>query len=398
MESKRIILVMIEPPDPFGNPAARWFYVLLKGLVERGYNVTALATYGKAEEAHTALSLFPSPQYDLRCFAHPVRKGIRAKIETFQRPYSYVFSSEIRHELEAELLRGFDVLHLEVLWSGWLGLRHVKRALINVLNLYETDIALVKSINQTDKWRRKAVLRAERNLLRSFPFINTLSDRLATRIKEITPHSEVSVVPLGIDLSLYRFSRNVPTNQAPVVSLIGGFGWQPTYSAGERLINQLWSEIKCRVPNARLQIVGRKARAAFGAYANLPDVSIHEDVPDTQPYFAATNVHLYAPSRGSGMKVKVMESFAYGTPVVTTSDGVEGIPAKDGVHAGICDDNAGLIQRTVRLLRDPSLQDKQRIAAKKLLEKHCSPQVTLDGIETVYDQIINPKRNNVHAA
>jgi hypothetical protein len=75
---------------------------------------------------------------------------------------------------------------------------------------------------------------------------------------------------------------------------------------------------------------------------------------------------------------------AFGVPVVTTSEGVEGLPAQDGVHAGICEDDAGLIDRTVALLLDADLQNRQRLAARQLLESHCGPETTLDGIEKLY--------------
>jgi glycosyltransferase involved in cell wall biosynthesis len=88
------------------------------------------------------------------------------------------------------------------------------------------------------------------------------------------------------------------------------------------------------------------------------------------------------------MKVKVMEAFALGTPVVTTAEGVEGIPAQDGVHAGICEDDPGLIERTVELLNNPSRQQAQCIKARQLLESYCSPRVTLEQIEQVYEAIV----------
>ncbi len=111
------------------------------------------------------------------------------------------------------------------------------------------------------------------------------------------------------------------------MSLIGAMNWYPGYSAGLRLLTRLWPEIKRRVPAARLQIVGWSARSAFRDSLGLPDVEIAENVPDTRPYFERTGVLLYAPSRGSGMKIKVLEAMGFGVPVVTTSEGVEGIPA-----------------------------------------------------------------------
>ena len=50
MAPLRIVLVMIEPPLPFGNAAARWYYVLLRGLVARGHRVTAFAACSKPGE------------------------------------------------------------------------------------------------------------------------------------------------------------------------------------------------------------------------------------------------------------------------------------------------------------------------------------------------------------
>ncbi len=103
-------------------------------------------------------------------------------------------------------------------------------------------------------------------------------------------------------------------------------------------------------------------------YVGRRDVVIEGNAPDLRPYFETSSVMLYAPSRGGGMRVRVQEAMAYGAPVVTTGDGVEGLPALDGVHAGICDDDAGLIERTVTLLLDPALQNQQRLAARCLLE------------------------------
>jgi len=36
---------MVEAPVPFGNAAARWYYVLLRELVARGHRVTAFAAF-----------------------------------------------------------------------------------------------------------------------------------------------------------------------------------------------------------------------------------------------------------------------------------------------------------------------------------------------------------------
>lgn len=101
----------------------------------------------------------------------------------------------------------------------------------------------------------------------------------------------------------------------------------------------LCPQIKCLVADAQLQIKGRAAQDVFARFTVIEGLGIYEHIPDTLADFANMDVMLYAPNSGSGMKVKLMEAFALGTPIVTTSDGVEGILAEDGIHAGMCEDD-----------------------------------------------------------
>jgi glycosyltransferase involved in cell wall biosynthesis len=384
MSPLRILLVLLEPPVPFGNAAARWYYVLLRELTARGHRVTCFAACSKPAEMEEARRLFPPPDYDLRLYPFPARRGLGAKLETLRRPYSYMFSAELRRDLDAELERGFDVLHLEQLWCGWLGLAHRERALVNVLYLFSIDLAAVPVHGIGSRMQRWLARRGERRLLRAYPRLAALSDRLRDEILRIASRANVSVCPLGIDHALYPYIPDEQRTAHPVVGVIGSMGWYPTHSAAVRLITRLWPEIKRRVPAAKAQLVGWGARGALAQFLEMPDVVIEEDVPDTRPYFERTGVMLYAPGGGSGMKVKVLEALGYGVPVVTTPEGVEGLPAQDGVHAGVCEDDAGLIERTVRLLRDPAAQNRQRAAGRALLEAHCGPKPTVDAIERAY--------------
>jgi len=380
----RVVVATVEAPVPFGNAAARWYYVLLRELAARGHRVACFSACSKPAEMDEARRLFPAPEYDLRLYPFPARGGLRAKLETLRRPYSYMFSAELRRDLEAELARGYDVLHLEQHWTGWLGLAHRDRALLTVLYLFSVDLAEHPRRGTGGHIRWWATVRAERRLLRAYPTIVTLSDRLRDEIRRLSPRANVSVCPLGIDASLYPYIPDERRTADPVVSVIGTMNWYPTHSAAVRLLTRLWPEIKKRIPAAKAQLVGWGARDALAPYLSLPDVTVEQNVPDTRPYFERTGVMLYAPSRGSGMKIKILESLAFGVPVVTTSEGVEGLPAIDGVHAGVCEDDAGLIDRTVALLTDPSAQNRQRAAGRALLESHCGPKPTVDAIERIY--------------
>jgi polysaccharide biosynthesis protein PslH len=388
MSPLRVVVAMIEAPLPFGNAAARWFYVLLRGLKERGHSVTAFAACSNPREIDKAKSLFPAPDYDLRLYPFPERKGLKAKWETFNQPYSYMFSDEFRRDLDAELAKGFDILHLEQLWAGWLGLNHVDKSLVNVHHLTWIDLGQQRSATLKDRWLERVMFATERRLIGGLRHFRSCSPRLVEPMREVNPSAQIDVVPVGIDATLYDYIPDDRRGTEPIVSVIGSMAWYPGYSAAVRLLTRLWPEIKRRVPSAKLQVVGWSARSALKDHLDTPDVEIHENVPEIQPYFDRTSVLVYAPSRGSGMKIKILESMAFGVPLVTTSEGVEGIPAIDGEHAGVCEDDAGLIDRAVALLEDPARQNRQRRAARELLERHCGPEPTLDGIEAIYSRMM----------
>lgn len=387
----RIILVLIEPPLPFGNAAARWFYVVLRELVERGHDVTAFATGYRQDELDQAAKLFSSPQYDLRLYPVPHRSGLKAKVETLRKPYSFMFSDEFKKDLKVELNRGFDVLHLEQLSAGWLGLGHVEKSLLHIHFLYSIDLEDA-NLGWKSRLAKYQMCTTERRLIRSYPTVTTLSDRLSEQIRKISPRSTVPIVPLGIDASNYQFKPDQSRTAQPIVTLIGSMNWYPSYSAAVRLLTRLWPKIKERIPEARLEIVGREAKKQLAAYVGLDDVQIEENVPDILPYFQRAGVMLYAPSKGSGTKVKIQEAFCQGVPVVTTSEGVEGMPAQDGVHAGICEDDEGLVERCVELLQSVSLQNRYREAARQLIESHCGICPSVDQLELAYKQVLSRPR------
>ena len=196
MAGKRILLVMQAPPLPFGTAAmGRWNYVLLRGLVKRGHHVVAFAACTSQAEVDQAKSLFSSGEYDLRCFLPDLRKKLVTKWRTITRPYSFHLGPDLRKDLNTEIAKGFDVLHLEVLWSGWATLPYAQRAVVTVPFLYQIDQADQPSSSYRERILRHRSYQAERYLLRHYRHIVGVSPRLAAHIRQIAPDSEVHAIP-----------------------------------------------------------------------------------------------------------------------------------------------------------------------------------------------------------
>jgi glycosyltransferase involved in cell wall biosynthesis len=318
-------------------------------------------------------------------FPHRTRAGWFQRLESLRRPSSYLFSTELRQNLERVLQDRVDVLHLEELSTGWLGLQHRTRAVLSILNLYGIDLQSLRSFPQ---WRYRMMAQAERRLIRQYPTITTLTARLAGQVRQITPDAHIATTPLGLALDQYPF-RPAPDTSTPTVGLIGNFSWAPTVSAATRLLDRLWPAIRRLVPGARLQLVGRQVRTSLGARDFGPGVSIHENAEDIAPYFRNLDVLLYAPLHATGMKIKVLEAMAFGVAVVTNEEGMEGIPAEDGIHVGLAEDDAGLVGRTVALLESHTRRTQQASRARALIETHCSSDVALDRTEALYRDMLD---------
>ena len=383
MRPLRIVLVMRQPPLPFGGAAARWHYVLLRGLVARGHRVTAFAACGLPGGDPTH-GLFSNPPYDLRVYPHPTRTGWLRKLEAARRPHAYVFSPALHRDLSRVLGGGFDLLHLEELWAGWLGLNVADRAVLTVHNLYAIDLAGQRSAAPlrylTTKW-------AERRLLRHYPNVVTLTPRLTDWVRRVNPLARVKTIPLGLALDHYAFTPP-EDHHPPTVGLIGTYSWAPTLSAAERLLDHLWPAIQRRVPQARLQLVGRRAKAMLAGRCLGLNVSVEEDVSDIIPYFRRLDVLLYAPTHASGMKVKVLEAMALGVPVVTNAEGAEGLPVEDGTQVGLAEDDEGLVERTVALLESQARRQRQAGRAREFVTAHCSGAAALDATEEYYRTVL----------
>ena len=93
-------------------------------------------------------------------------------------------------------------------------------------------------------------------------------------------------------------------------------------------------------------VIGNKPPDCLKQYAN-DRVIITGFVDDVKPYFACA-VCLAAPLiLGAGIKVKILEAFSSGLPVLTNEIGIEGIQAKDGEEYYFCktaDDYANIIK------------------------------------------------------
>jgi glycosyltransferase involved in cell wall biosynthesis len=73
---------------------------------------------------------------------------------------------------------------------------------------------------------------------------------------------------------------------------------------------------------------------------------------------------------GSGVRVKLLEAYAAGIPVVSTRVGAEGLGDRDGEFCMLSDDPAGFAERVLRVFADPAGAAEMAARARAEVEAH----------------------------
>src|SRR5262249_2182934 len=105
----------------------------------------------------------------------------------------------------------------------------------------------------------------------------------------------------------------------------------------------------------RVAIVGRNPAVALrNRAARDANLIVTGTVPDVRPYLWGAAVSIVPLRVGSGTRLKIFEAMAARIPVVSTTVGAEGLPARDGETILLADNADAFARACVTLLEDDS--------------------------------------------
>ncbi|MEO8100387.1 MAG: glycosyltransferase [Acidobacteriota bacterium] len=153
----------------------------------------------------------------------------------------------------------------------------------------------------------------------------------------------------GIDTAQYNFQ---PAGREPYTLLfLGSFRHAPNVEALQWFLKEVFPRIRAAESRARLVIVGSDPppRHSLRDAEAIEMIGFVEDVREPLARYAVFVCPILA---GSGVRVKLLEAFAAGIPVVSTRVGAEGLADKDGEICALADDPAEFADHVVRLLQN----------------------------------------------
>lgn len=230
--------------------------------------------------------------------------------------------------------------------------------------------------------RPRRVQRLERRALRAVDqmWVCSEADRAAMR-SLYGLDQKLRVVPNGVDVSAYgpddasgTVSEAIPVEPAePVVLFLGSFAYGPNRVAAKQLIETIYPRLRQQYPAAKLLLVGHEPTdLMLQAAKRDSQITVTGSVPSVLPYLQQAHVMVVPLHHGSGTRLKLLEAFAAGVPVVTTAKGAEGLDVVDGTHVILREDEADLATGAVEVLASPELAQRLTDAAAQLVRAHYS--------------------------
>ena len=205
-------------------------------------------------------------------------------------------------------------------------------------------------------------------------------------IKQLVPKADVSIVANGIDIDYFEKTPIKRPNN-PTVLFVGNYKWLPNVDAATYLVEEIWPIIHAKLPSAQLNIVGRDVTSKIKQLGNIPGVKVIGEVEDIRDALGSAHVTLVPIRNGRGTRYKVLEPMAAHLPVVSTSLGIEGIDAKDGIHALVNDSTRGLAEATIKILTNQRLAGKLAESAHKLVTKQFNWEKISSDLDRIYQHL-----------
>ena len=129
---------------------------------------------------------------------------------------------------------------------------------------------------------------------------------------------------------IYKTISMPATNfkQRKDIFFVGGFGHLPNVDGVLWFVKEVWPLVKSEIPEVKFIIAGSNPPLEIKTLASDSDIIIKGYIADDEleKLYATSKIVVIPLRYGAGVKGKTVEAMRYGTPLVTTSFGVEGLP------------------------------------------------------------------------
>jgi glycosyltransferase involved in cell wall biosynthesis len=388
------------PPDSGGKVKA---YHALRGLAA-DHEVTLLA-FARPEDSFRDCPEVTSlcRQVKVVVRARSPWRDLRELCLSMARGRAFTLERDRNAEMSAAVTglcdgREFDVIHADRLHMAAFVPRPTRATTILDAHNVESQVFARLSRGWSNPVRRglyrleaRRLAAAEGRIVAGFDHVLCVSQADRDNLVALAgPHfagrePAFSVIPVGVDC--HYFGARALLRHPHRLLLVGNLGWPPNAEAAVWCLQRVFPCLRRALPQVRLVIIGARAPLAVRRLARPPGVILRGYVPDLRPEYAQAAALLVPLRSGSGLRVKILEAFAAGLPVVSTTVGAEGIEAVSDRHLLLADDARAFAAAAIRVLTTPRLARRLSAESRSLAESHYDWPLLHDRLRGVYWEI-----------
>lgn len=224
----------------------------------------------------------------------------------------------------------------------------------------ESDIqkrAYEIAANPIHRWRDKLMWRKlyqfEKRYVQQFSACLAVSERDAALMCQMSPQTEVHIVPNGVDC-LHFQPQPATEREENKLLFFGTLNYGPNVEGLLWFVQEIWTHISTKRPKVILEIMGINPVQEIVALAQHSSIHLVGFVPDVREKLWTTTICVVPLLTGGGTRLKILEALAAGCPVVSTTVGAEGLDLEDGRHLLLGDTAEEFAAQVLTLLDSPA--------------------------------------------
>lgn len=396
-----LLLAQTLPFPPDGGVHIRIFNVLK--LLALEYDVTLLCFTRRAEREaeesvaagiaglrqYAKVQAFPIPQeYSrIRLLWDHFRSLITGKAYVWYAYQSAPFARAVDEALNAE---SYDLVQLDSLDLASYLPAFTTYPVVCVHHNVESALLVQRARKEPNRLKRWYIARQARQMAElervwcARVALNVaVSDDDRDALQRRIPAARFATVPNGVDIETFR---PAPGTDEGIVST-GGLNWFPNADALEHFCADILPRIRAEMPFASVRWVGRSNDDIAAKLWTESRVELTGHVADIRPYVHEAGCFVVPLRIGGGTRLKILDAWAMGKAIVSTTVGCSGLDAIDGHNILIRDDPAEFASAVTTILRDRELRHRIGAAGRRTVEERYSWTVIGTGMRATLDTL-----------
>lgn len=203
--------------------------------------------------------------------------------------------------------------------------------------------------------------------------------------RDIYPYQEYAVLNHGVNLDEFSLPDVEP--EARTLVFVGNYGHYPNIDAVSYFFREVWNEIRVKVPETRVYLVGPNPSDEIKRLADDPRIIVTGGVSDVRPYIQKATICIAPLITGAGLRGKVIEYAALRRTFIATSIATTDLAYRDGFDYLQADTASDFAQKVILLLKDGKLRQKMAGSAYETTRKNYDSRRLVDFLYRFYDHL-----------